>query len=636
MANTVNHDPVSPPPPNTLAAKFGETLAWAIERAGGALGIFMGEMLAKGMKTFLEEFEVDAIAVGKAYMQTWIDNPATPPELRQYLQEISTPGHQATGPLNVAGKIMLTTMGFMGMAGPAMRYYNYKSDRTYQTARADPAILTRLWQKGLLAPNEVLESLRDEGWPDAYQSLFQRVYENVPAVGEIATAMFRGTISETEAQDRLRKLGYNEADTALLQSIFPVLPGVSDLISMAVKEAFTPEIAERFGQYQDFPPRFAEEAAKQGLSTEWARAYWAAHWDLPSPTQGFEMLHRGLITSDDLKLLLRALDVMPFWREKLVGISYNPYTRVDTRRMFDGGIIDRAGVKRSYLDQGYDEEHAENLTLWTTKERKDEERDLTKAEVLNGMIYGLLTEDEVKQRLTALRYSPQEADFYIALKQAQSAGRGKTPERALQKADLFAGYLNGLLTRNELAANLRSLGYDAKEVDLLLTLADQEKDKPAREANKALAKGELLSAYRDRIIDRSRAITLLTDIGYDVAEVEFLIGMADYQIERDRIDDQVSTLHVLYVNGFKTEQEVMTALNAFNLPDTTTQNLLYKWGFERDKRVERPTLSQLIQFHKARIIDQPTLVTELQGLGYPDRYIGWYVELIRKQTTPPA
>ena len=34
------------------------------------------------------------------------------------------------------------------------------------------------------------------------------------------------------------------------------------------------------------------------------------------------MLHRGLINEGDLDLLLRSLDVMPYWRDRLKGIAY--------------------------------------------------------------------------------------------------------------------------------------------------------------------------------------------------------------------------------------------------------------------------------------------------------------------------
>lgn len=636
MGILIPHQDVTPPPANSLADKVANTFASAGQRLFGGIAEQLSNVIASAGERFLESVEPEAIADTSPIIDLLQQSPDLPPEVRQYLNNMRSGTHPL--PAIILAGIGMVVASVFGMVISAFmgRKIQYAVNRRELPARLGPGDLILAVRQGVLTSADALSQLADQGYKAEYLQAFTVMLRSMPNTAEIATAMFRGTITETDALDRLHKLGYNDADTTMLKALFPVLPGVNDLISMAVKEAFTPEIAEKFGQYQDFPPRFAEEAAKQGLSTEWARAYWAAHWSLPSPSQGYEMLHRGLITGEDLKLLLRALDVMPYWREPLIGISYNPYTRVDTRRMYDAKIIDRAGVKRSYLDQGYDDVHAENLTIWTTKERAADEREYTRADILNGMIYGLMTEAEVKTRLLALDYAPQQVDFIIALKLAQSAGRGKTPERALQKADLYAGYIQGLLTRGELAANLASLGYDAKEVDLLLTLADTQKDKPKVEANKAIAKSEILTAYRDRLVDRAKAMGMLSDVGYEVAEVDFLISIADYQLERDRIDDKVNTLHILFVNGFKTEADVMTELNSFNLADTTVQNLTYKWGFERDAKAQHPTLSQLIQFYKAKVIDQATLVSELQGLNYPDKYIAWYLALIVKQTTVPA
>ena len=81
--------------------------------------------------------------------------------------------------------------------------------------------------------------------------------------------------------------------------------------------------------------------------------YWRAHWELPSPTTGFEMLHRlhpdvlevigekykemGLNPDDlktdldTLKELLKISDYPKYWRDRLAAISYSPLTRVDLR-----------------------------------------------------------------------------------------------------------------------------------------------------------------------------------------------------------------------------------------------------------------------------------------------------------------
>ena len=83
---------------------------------------------------------------------------------------------------------------------------------------------------------------------------------------------------------------------------------------------------------------------KAGLPEEQARNYWAAHWELPSAQMGYAMFQRRIIDHETLVMLLKSLDIMPFWRDKLIEMSYNPLTRVDVRRMYGLGVLSEEEV----------------------------------------------------------------------------------------------------------------------------------------------------------------------------------------------------------------------------------------------------------------------------------------------------
>jgi hypothetical protein len=636
MPITIPHESVTPPVAGSLSAKVGDTFAWVVQRGFSAIGDALANVGGAALGRFLEDEEMTVLADAAPLLNLIADNPDLPPEIKQTMTNWRSGQHAL--PVIIVAALGALVSAVFGMFVSAIfgRQIEYQINRRVHPARFAPGELALGLQRGAIDSDRAKAHLADQGYLATDLEVIKTLAAPLLNVSEIATAMFRGEITSEDARERLQLLGYSDTNAGKIQALFPVLPGIQDLITMAVKEVFTPEIVAQYGQDQDFPARFATEAAKQGLSPEWAHAYWAAHWDLPSPSQGFEMLHRGLISHDELVLLLRTLDYMPYWRERMIGMSYNPYTRVDTRRMYDTGIIDRAEVKRSYLDQGYDDAHASNLTEWTCRETRQTQKDLTKAELLSGMVYGVMTEADVRTELLALGYSAADVNFEISLKVAQAAGIRRSPDRAVQKGDLTASYISGLMTAAELRAALRTMGYSDEEATLLIQLADVTKTKPQREANKSLVKSELLTAYRDRLIDKAKLTTSLTEIGYDEAEVGFMVSLADFQVEGDRIDDQVSTLHVLYVNGFKTYEQVVSELGQFNLPDTTTQNLLYKWSFELKRNAVHPTLAQLIQFNKSKIIQTSTLQSELMNLGYSGEYIKWFIELIKRQTTPTS
>jgi len=243
---------------------------------------------------------------------------------------------------------------------------------------------------------------------------------------------------------------------------------------MAVREAFSPETARRFGQYEDFPKDFGLYAAQQGLSEEWAQRYWAAHWGLPSITQGFNMLHRGIIEHDDLTLLLKAQDVMPFWREKLVQMAYKPITRVDVRRMYKEGVLDEKDVFEAYLAIGYSDQNAQRMTEFT-----------------------------VRQTLSTL------ARFSVT--------------------DVVRAYTERMIDRSETSSLLRMLGVKSQDVSYIISTADYKKEWADNEERiKAIR-----NLYRKQEYDENQTRGQLLQLNLPTVQVENLMSQWWYEKKAD-------------------------------------------------------------------------------------------------------
>ena len=108
---------------------------------------------------------------------------------------------------------------------------------------------------------------------------------------------------------------------------------------------------------------------------------------------------------------------MPWWRDKLEAISYNPLTRVDVRRVYKMGIIDREQVLRTYLDFGYNDEKAEWLTRFTEMQNTEADRDLTKAEILSAFDKSIINYVTCRTMLLDLGYSEDEVEILISVKE---------------------------------------------------------------------------------------------------------------------------------------------------------------------------------------------------------------------------
>jgi hypothetical protein len=229
------------------------------------------------------------------------------------------------------------------------------------------------------------------------------------------------------------------------------------------------------------------------------------------------MLHRGIIQPPDLDSLFMAHDIIPWWREKLVGLSYRVYTRVDVRRMYNLGILSREEVKRAYLDLGYDAEKAENMTRFTVAYTSSADRELTKADILKGYRTGQLLADDAIELLMDLDWSADDAEYLLTLEDY----KGKEEGRELSRAQLEKAFVEGLIDGSALMMKLGDAGWSKEASDLIyrMALIRKMEDEAVGQvgAERDVARATLNSAFRLEIIgekeyrDRMQALRYTED-----------------------------------------------------------------------------------------------------------------------------
>lgn len=377
----------------------------------------------------------------------------------------------------------------------------------------DPFELVTTYHYGINTRDDVIERLRYHGYDATAANKLIDINTRTAPEGELIAWKLRGFITEETLRTELNKKGYSQSSIDNLVKAAYFIPPVQDLITMAVREVFSPETAERFGQFEDFPAKFKEYAEQQGVSEEWARNYWAAHWALPSVQMGWEMLHRGVIEKADLELLLKAQDVMPFWRDKLTAISYNPYTRVDIRRMHAVGVLSDEDVYLAYRDLGYDHDKATKLQEFTvTLNEPEPEEDpetinkLTRASIINFYRDGILERTEAYQLLLDLGNSEAAADLYIR----QADLDEELEERRAETDIIILKFQSGELDDKTATRQLEQLGLETRELYKALT-----KIRRFVESNiKIPSLSDLSKFYKAQIIDRAEYLRMLQVHGY--------------------------------------------------------------------------------------------------------------------------
>ena len=257
------------------------------------------------------------------------------------------------------------------------------------------ADLVAMRYKELITEKSYADSAQEMGLDGDWSENLYKSANRLLDGREYVTLWRRGKIDERQLKDNLAQLHYDTGDIERLKEVTEFYPSPIDLVRFAVREVYKTSQVEKYGMAQDDDPEYYEAAKKAGLPKVIAEDFWKAHWELPSVGQGFEMLHRNAIKPGELDELLRAQDVMPFWREPLKKIAYRPYTRVDVRRMHANGTLNDDDLQQAYQDLGYDPEKAGKMKEFTIKYNSHETTGLSRASLVKAYKSGILSESDL-------------------------------------------------------------------------------------------------------------------------------------------------------------------------------------------------------------------------------------------------
>ncbi|GAI60550.1 unnamed protein product, partial [marine sediment metagenome] len=121
---------------------------------------------------------------------------------------------------------------------------------------------------------------------------------------------------------------------------------------------------------------------------------------------------------------------------------------------------------------------------------------------------------------------------------------------------------------------------------------------------------------------------VLHRLGYSSDEITFYMSREDFRSDAEQVDTQLRYLHDAYVYRVMDFNEVTDRMGVLNLPSTRVERLFVLWDIEKLAKARKPTKAELMTFLRKKVIDEPVFVTEMEGLGYPEKYIGWYLQTV--------
>lgn len=379
-------------------------------------------------------------------------------------------------------------------------------------------------------------------------------FYSFPAVGDLIAARNRELINDDKWTEGLKRNGFGLSWTRrMFEQLRDQLPGPSDLVHFAVKEAFSVDVANAVGLYDEFPAVIMPYMKGQGLGWDLqfqiradgverranvADLYWAAHWQPISPQQAIGMFHllrpnrlqryrdAGLdpkdFSLDDVRRWLRINDYPASVREQLVTLSFTPLRLVDIRAALAmnwrinnvPGYADTIPAPLRNAAAAWDR-------AWGVEQFRDR---------------GVLPEDANTQ--VTLVYTTAAAALGAPIRAANLAVI-KESVKVLRE-----GYAAGLLTRANVRGGLQDLGISQSAADAMLDIEDAKRQlRIAAVAISALRKGYLSGA-----IQGSEAFQRLQNAGIQEDRAQELVNLwySEFNVNRrhattERIIKWVST-----------------------------------------------------------------------------------------------
>lgn len=398
-----------------------------------------------------------------------------------------------------------------------------------------------------------------------YDLLYEITYANFPE-GIILPNYYRGYWDEKQTIRRIRKFhGCDEQHAKDILATSKFIPPVSDLLRFVIKDVYNPKTIKDMGldaeysEVKDALPWASAQGVgeatiydKEGneIKRDILKDYWIAHWQLMSPTQGFEALHRLRAKNDrykrygipdikpfefeQLNTLLKMNDYVPEQRKWLAATSYALPRIVDIRQMYNKDIIDDEELKEKLLDRGYSEPDADDITEYYKFIKKD-------------------AKDKEEEKKRAKAYTRYKTAITNAYKQG-SIGRGTA--------------FNALLTTD----------MEVVDANIILDAIDIEINIAKVKAFIQMVKGQFFLGLYDGL----EAYTNLVQGGVNEIRANSLVQLWNRQLSLPRKMASTNKLIEWYANGWMSDVEVVQRLEKLGFGNADI--ILYM--MEGAKRIE--------------------------------------------------
>jgi len=631
-----------------VAKGFIENAASVGDVAGGFIDAVKGEKggleeWISGVGSWIFENGINAAlhaleGEGSQTMTMFADRLLSVPGLPDIYKPMLTQAKTQSAPFPLIPVLFALGAGLIGMVSAvaisATRDVTQDVNQAYPNALLPDGAYATAVARELRGYPYLSDLARKNGLTDDQFRLLADLQFQFPPAQMVTGAALRGAIDSSTEDELLNRLGFDARSRFVVKEMALQLPQVQDTIRMAVREVFSREQRDKLTLDAEYPALLTEKAHAIGLSEESARDFWAAHWELPSPNQVFEMLHRGYVTLPEVADYLKAADYAPVWRDRLRDIAYNVFTRVDIRRIHDLRGKDRAWLLLQHKRLGYNDADAAELSdfveLLNDDERSARRKELTGplvSRIITNVVNGTLNDEQASEFFDKLGYRQDAVDSFLV-----EARLIRNEQRTEKVGNLIGAlYVKDLRTRIEATDQLRERGFQQGEIDERFRAWDLEKELRApterEEKERDLTRSDIEAMYRARQLTKDIAQQMLLSLRYSQTEVAAILDLADFREKVTEDKDRVEVVHRKFVKGAITKTSAEQALGQIGLRATQIEASIARWELEVSAKTADLSVGQVGEVYQLGQWDDAKTRTYLARIGYDEDEIGALLRL---------
>jgi hypothetical protein len=423
------------------------------------------------------------------------------------------------------------------IAGVDLR--RYLSPITYEQNYLCPSQLpsagdsTQAWLRGVITDDQWTCWTKANGYLRNPAVKMREAARTRHTTDDMVRLWLRKTITDEDFDGRLRTVGWTEGqDYKEIRELSKQYPPYSDIIRLMVRDAADETIVDwpdsDKSWQQKYTAKLRDWGEFAGIPDDVTKLLWRAHWSIPSPTQLYEVWYRNRKRGDTIagteigKSITDALqqqDILPRWIPQLVNNSYRLPGRIDIRRSYQIGVMNREAVDKALIKTGYDDESAAILTEYTVRSARLSLR--LHSAVRSYMEFGV---NYAQAEEELLDYGAARDDITWVLDWAVKRMRAKS--RAKCKTSICSQYKTGGIDRDKAYEMLHNTGMDLDQATIAIEMCDCE----AAASSPHAAAGTLCKWYTIGIIDQAEFLKRLRTLGWSAEDSIFLIAECQERI----------------------------------------------------------------------------------------------------------